>query len=140
MQTYRHIFGNRPISEPCIPESHDAGTSRLGCHTIFGTESNVLTQTKSIFDQLELGVRRLEIRPTLTADTLACGHYTGEAEKKIGWQRGSCLEIKEVVDDLNHFTKDNAELVIVDITHFQRIIIDDPISSTRMAKAAGCSN
>ena len=137
MQMHRHLFGDRPLSELCIPGSHDAGTSRRSFGTTFGTESNVLTQIKSIFDQLELGVRRLDIRPMLanpsgeTVTSWSCGHYTGEAEGKIGWQGANCVPIKEVVDDLNRFTKDNAELVIVDISHVYRIFINNPISSTK---------
>ena len=137
MQTHRNIFGNRPISDICFPGSHDAGMYRLGYHTTFGTESNVLTQTRSIFDQLEFGVRYLDIRPTFTSEGLqspvhlACGHYTGEGEDKIGWQGGDGVLIKEMVDDLNRFTRDNAELVILEIKNINRIIIDNPISSTQ---------
>lgn len=138
MQTHRNVFGDRPISELCIPHSHDAGASRLGYSTSFGTESNVLTQTRSIFDQLELGTRRLDIRPYLTSPgpgkepgDWACGHFTGEAQDTIGWQGANCLEIQEVVDDMNRFTQDNAELIIVDITHTSCIFIKNPISSTR---------
>lgn len=133
-KAHLRLFGDRPISDLYIPGSHDAGASRLGLHPIFGTESNVLTQPRSIF---ELEVRRTDIRPTLTSQipsagpgNLACGHHTGKAEK-IGRQGGNYLEIREAIDDLNHFTKDNAELVIVDITHFYRISIDNPTKSTR---------
>ncbi|PPQ74029.1 hypothetical protein CVT24_012625 [Panaeolus cyanescens] len=137
MQTHRPIFGELPISELCMPGSHDAGTYRRGYHTIFGTESNVITQTRSIFDQLELGVRYFDIRPCLTSPkpnaepgNWACGHFTGEASDKIGWQGANCMEIREVIDEVNRFTQDNAELVIVEISHIYRVFIDNPKSST----------
>ncbi|TFK64716.1 PLC-like phosphodiesterase [Pluteus cervinus] len=143
MQTHRHLFGDRPLYELCIPASHDAGTYRREFGTSHGTESNVLTQTKSIFDQLELGVRRLDIRPTRAtpdSELIArwnCGHYTGEAADKIGWQGGSCVPMQEFVDDLNRFTKDNAELVIVDISHVYNIVIKNPRSSIEVGVQEG---
>ncbi|PPQ72647.1 hypothetical protein CVT24_012647 [Panaeolus cyanescens] len=139
MQIHRHIFGDLPISELCIPASHDAGTYRRGFHTAFGTESNVFTQSRSIFDQLELGVRCFDIRPYLTCPApgttpghWACGHYTEgeEIEKIIGWQGANCVEIQEVIDDINRFTKDNAELVVLEIDHVFHVVIDNPISTT----------
>ncbi|PPQ64851.1 hypothetical protein CVT24_008215 [Panaeolus cyanescens] len=140
MQMHRHIFGGEPLTMLCMPASHDAGTYRRGYHTTFGTESNVLTQTRSIFDQLELGVRYFDIRPHLTSPepnagpgNWACGHYTGEAKAALGWQGANCMEIREVVDELNRFTQDNAELIFVEITHIHRIFINNPISSTERA-------
>ena len=137
MQQHRATFGKRPISKLCIPESHDAGTSVLRHSSKYGKESQVLTQTKSIYEQLNLGVRRLDIRPALTTgggtfwdnpfgnsfEDLACGHWTGEA-MPLGWQGGNCVKIRDLVTDLNRFTKDNAELVFVDINHYYRIHLE----------------
>ncbi|KAI0771441.1 PLC-like phosphodiesterase [Irpex lacteus] len=137
MQTHLHVLGDLPLSKVCLPASHDAGTYRLGWHTSFGTESNVLTQTRSIFDQLELGVRYLEVRPVLTSPApgkppglWAAGHYTGEGADKVGWQGGNCMELREIIDEVNRFTQDNPELVFVEISHLHRITIDNPLSSS----------
>jgi len=137
MQHHLPVVGDLPVSQLCMPASHDAGTYRLGYHTSFGTESNVLTQTCSISDQLELGVRYFDIRPALTSPEpgqgpgrWAAGHYTGEAEGKIGWQGGNGVEIEEVIGQINNFTRERAELVIVEISHIYRVFIDNPISST----------
>src|SRR5688572_604235 len=123
MQTHREAFGPRQLYKLCIPNSHDAGTYRLEYGTTGGGKGPVLTQTKSIREQLELGVRRFDIRPTFanlpgTAEfSWNCGHYTGQAAGKIGWQGGSCAPIQEVVNQINDFTNDHAELIILDITH-----------------------
>ncbi|KAF4450564.1 PLC-like phosphodiesterase [Fusarium austroafricanum] len=136
MQTHRDAFGSRPLYKLCIPNSHDAGTYRLDYGTSGGGKGPVLTQTKSILEQLNIGVRRFDIRPTFanrpgTAEfSWHCGHYTGEAADKIGWQGGSCASIQEVVNQVNEFTKDNAELIILDISHTYAINISNPISST----------
>ena len=141
MQEHRNILGHRCLRDICIPGSHDSGTYRLDFGTIGGKPGPVLTQTRSIFDQLELGVRRFDLRPTLAnrpgrpEDGIPqfswnCGHYTGEGGN-IGWQGGSCGLISEVISDINRFTKDNAELIILDVTHVACIFILDPISSQK---------
>ncbi|KZV66212.1 PLC-like phosphodiesterase [Peniophora sp. CONT] len=136
MQTHLHAIGDLPLSKLCIPASHDAGVYRLGVHTSFGTESNVLTQTRSIFDQLELGVRYFDIRPVLTSPApgqppvkWATGHYTGEGKDKIGWQGGNGVDLDEIIADVNRFTQENAELVFIEIGHLLRLTIDNPTKS-----------
>ncbi|KZV59337.1 PLC-like phosphodiesterase [Peniophora sp. CONT] len=133
MQTHLHAIGDLPLFKICIPASHDAGVYRVGLSTSYGTQSNVLTQTRSIFDQLELGVRYLDIRPTLTSSApgrppapWATGHYT---DTKVGWQGGNGADLDEIIADVNRFTSENAELVFVEISHLQRLTIDNPVSS-----------
>ena len=49
-------FGGLPLSELCIPGLHNAGNLYLDFDTTCVTGNNVLTQTQSIFEQLELNV------------------------------------------------------------------------------------
>ncbi|KAI5463729.1 hypothetical protein BGZ63DRAFT_403006 [Mariannaea sp. PMI_226] len=141
MQEHRDVLGERKLSEICLPASHDAGTYRLEHGTVGGSKGTVLTQTKSISEQLELGVRRLDIRPTLTIVPgehseakrrmeafWHCGHYTGEGKDMVGWQGGSCAPITEVVDHINRFTENNAELIIVDISHVYALEMNPSIT------------
>ncbi|CAH0056153.1 unnamed protein product [Clonostachys solani] len=134
MQTHRQALGKTPLRDICLPSSHDSGTYRLEFGTTGGGKGTVLTQTKTIFEQLELGVRRFDIRPTLANNPAQgsnpkfswnCGHYTPEGADKVGWQGGSCAPIDEVVGHINRFTENNAELIIVDITHVMSLLITD---------------
>ncbi|KAJ4207675.1 hypothetical protein NW759_013907 [Fusarium solani] len=131
MQKHRNLIGNRTLSQICLPSAHDAGTYHLRFGTAGGGKNVVLTQTKSISDQLHLGVRHLDIRATyaLLPDSLHnslsgtqtgwyCGHYTPEGQKfGVGWQGGSGASIDELVEQVNEYTRDHAELVILKISH-----------------------
>ncbi|PPQ70197.1 hypothetical protein CVT24_003913 [Panaeolus cyanescens] len=130
MMNHRKVFGDRPISELCLPGSHNAGSFRRGYHTVYGTEHNVVSQTRPIFDQLELGVRCLDIRPCLTSPkpnappgNWACGNFTGPAVDKVQWQGANGIELHDAIDDINRFTQDNIEVVFVEITRVYRVFI-----------------
>ncbi|RSL48410.1 hypothetical protein CEP54_012939 [Fusarium duplospermum] len=131
MQRHLHLIGNRPLSQICVPSAHDAGTYHLRFGTVGGGKNVVLTQTKSMLDQLHLGVRHLDIRATYailpdsfhdplngTRTGWYCGHYTPQGQKfGIGWQGGSGASIDELVQQVNEYTRDHAELVILKISH-----------------------
>ncbi|KAJ7735887.1 PLC-like phosphodiesterase [Mycena metata] len=126
MQHNLAVLGSRPLGEICLPGAHDAGAFKLEFGTtVGGIESNVLTQTLSIYGQLEHGVRWMEIRPFLlrqkhlfgaTEANWYCGHFSpiGYA---LDWQGGCGATIDEVVADVNKFTSEHRELVILDISH-----------------------
>jgi hypothetical protein len=57
------------------------------------------------------------------------GHYTDTGT--LAWQGGSYAPIDDVVNDINRFTRDNPELVILEISHVNRIFINGQASSTR---------
>ncbi|EEU36241.1 uncharacterized protein NECHADRAFT_87106 [Fusarium vanettenii 77-13-4] len=118
MQNHRHLIGDRILSKICLPSAHDAGTYHLRFGTVGG-------------DQLHLGVRHLDIRATYaflpgsfhrpfsgTQSGWYCGHYTPEGQKfGVGWQGGSGASIDELVEQVNEYTRDHAELVILKISH-----------------------
>jgi len=138
MQTHLGTIGHRLLSQLCIPGSHDSGTCRLGFHTEFVDEDMIVTQTKTIFEQLELGVRRFDIRPCLAGPKLikgpqewVIGHWEVPWETEgHGWQGGNCLTMEEVIGDLNRFTEENAEVIIVEISHEYHIYSDNFDSTT----------
>lgn len=131
MQQHLNLLRNRTLSQICLPSAHDAGTYHLRFGTAGGGKNVVLTQTKSISDQLHLGVRHLDIRATYailpasfhnslsgTQTGWYCGHYTPEGQKfGIGWQGGSGASIDELVEQVNEYTRDHAEVVIIKISH-----------------------
>ncbi|KAJ4319080.1 hypothetical protein N0V84_006534 [Fusarium piperis] len=131
MQKHRHIIGNRTLSQICLPSAYDACTYHLRFGTLGGGKNVVLTQTKSILDQLRLGVRHLDIRATYallpdyfcnsltnTQTGWYCGHYTPGGQKfGVGWQGGSGASISELVEQVNEYTRHHAELVILKISH-----------------------
>ncbi|KAJ3946439.1 hypothetical protein N0V92_013402 [Colletotrichum tropicale] len=131
MQLHNATLGNLPLKHITLPSSHDAGASYVhnNLRTELGLDDMVLTQTRSILDQLNLGVRYLDIRPVLTSKSGAqdapswhCGHYTNVGDA-VGVQGASCVPIQKVVDDINMFTRKNPELVVIHIKRTQRIHI-----------------
>ena len=108
----------------CLPTAHDAGAYHIQWSTTFGLDSNVVTQKKTILQQLELGVRRFDIRPKLipkSGKPWSCGHGTDTGLGPLGWQGGLGATIQSVVDDINTFTKGREELIFLDIHEIQRI-------------------
>ncbi|KAH0422952.1 hypothetical protein CcaCcLH18_12504 [Colletotrichum camelliae] len=131
MQLHNATLGNLPLKHITLTCSHDAGTSYVhnNLRTELGLDDMVLTQTRSILDQLNLGVRYLDIRPVLTSKSGTqddpswyCGHYTNVGDA-IGVQGASCVPIQKVVDDINTFTRNNPELLVIHIKRTQRIHI-----------------
>jgi len=107
----------------------------MGYSSGFGTESNTITQTKPIFGQLELGARWLDIRPALTSQGTdqppgewACEHFTATNDW-LGWQGANGQSIRDVVDDVNRFTDENPELVVIDVSHIYRIFLLNKLST-----------
>ena len=95
-------------------------------HTIFGTKANVVTQSKTIYEQLELGVRKFDIRPKLVPSIglpWSCGHGTDDPNLGVlGWQGGLGASIQDVVRDINRFTEDKAELIFLEVNEINVII------------------
>ncbi|KAJ7042970.1 PLC-like phosphodiesterase [Mycena alexandri] len=121
MQHNLAILGSRPLGEICLP-----GAFKLELGTnVGGIKSNVITQTLSIYDQLEHSVRWFDIRPFLlrqktsfgrTESNWYCGHFS-DLKSPLNWQGGCGATIDEVVADVNRFTSEHRELVILDISH-----------------------
>ncbi|XP_014291092.1 uncharacterized protein [Halyomorpha halys] len=108
-------LGTRPLKQISIPGSHDAGMSKLDGHTAFGRACNVLTQSHSIGKQLNLGIRYFDIRPVIgNGGKFLTGHYT---EIPGSWQGGNGQSIASIINDLNVFTKDHNELIMIKLSH-----------------------
>ncbi|KAF8645875.1 hypothetical protein AX16_007533 [Volvariella volvacea WC 439] len=116
MQTNISTLGIRTLRRLCIPGSHDTGMSRLTGGTAFAFNCNVLTQRRPIIDQLRLGARWFDIRPVITAGNFSTGHYSEVVDDKT-WQGGNGQPMDEVIDQINEFTRDNKELIILELSH-----------------------
>ncbi|EJF62069.1 hypothetical protein BD309DRAFT_874655 [Dichomitus squalens] len=102
-----------PIVPNLLAGLHDAGHYKLERSTALrGTRSN----------QLEHGVRWFDIRPFLIkaspgdSGTWRTGHFS-PLGGVLDWQGGCGASIDEVINDINNFTKDHPESIILDVTH-----------------------
>lgn len=107
----------RTLRTMCMPGSHDAGMSTFGAHTAFAYPCNTQTQTKSIADQLNLGVRYFDIRPVIsTGGNYFTGHYSnilgGHTDQGANGQ-----SIDSVVSDVNTFMDGCPDLAILMVSH-----------------------
>ncbi len=100
----------------CMPGSHDAGMSVFGKSTCFAKECNTRTQTQSILGQLNLGARYFDLRPVISGGKYFTGHYSFIGAIN-SWQGANGQSIDHVVREINEFTRENAELVILNLSH-----------------------
>ncbi|KAF3912555.1 hypothetical protein ABW20_dc0110531 [Dactylellina cionopaga] len=116
MQRNLGTLGNRPLHKISMPGSHDAGMSTITWadgipREIIGPFT--LTQARDIRGQLELGSRYFDLRPEISSGQYYTGHYGGGGSK-LG-ARGQ--KISDIIDNVNNFTAQNAELIILNLSH-----------------------
>lgn len=116
MQDNLTILGSRSLRQICIPGSHDAGMSVRASSTVGAFDCNTLTQTMSILDQLQAGVRYFDVRPVISAGEFLTGHY-GHILGDLTWQGANGQSIESVINDVNAYTAQNNELVILYLSH-----------------------
>lgn len=110
-------LADRNLRQICIPGTHNSGISRLTHQTsIFATPSRVVNQYVPIKDQLRFGVRYFDIRPLKRDSDFWAGHVS-KLGPWVGYQGGSGQSIDEIIDQINDFTNENHELIIVNISH-----------------------
>jgi hypothetical protein len=117
MQRNLSTLGHRQLRHLCIPGSHDSGMSLITGHTGFADPAIVLTQSNDIGAQLSLGARYFDIRPTLAAGAFKTGHYSKIPVDLIGWQGANGQAVQDIIRQINDFTADNAELIILNLSH-----------------------
>ncbi|KAF6797567.1 PLC-like phosphodiesterase [Colletotrichum sojae] len=112
-------IGRLTLREVCLLEAHDAGMSiaELGTRTsAVVTLENVRTQTLDVGAQLRSGARYLDVRPVVSGGRYFTGHYS-DTRSVLGWQGANGESIAEIVREVNEFTAEHAELVVVDLSH-----------------------
>ncbi|KAF0639242.1 hypothetical protein FPSE5266_02305 [Fusarium pseudograminearum] len=120
MQQCIGTLGKRPLSQLCLMGTHDSGMSTTS-HSLVPVspiDPYVLCQSEDIHGQLELGARYFDIRPQLYKKKWCTGHYTG----KVG-ARGE--SIPSIIEGVNKFTKNNAELIIINFSHSLQSDVED---------------
>lgn len=117
MSRARWAIGERTLREICIPGTHNSGMFKSTWSTTLGVRGNVLNQTKDIKTQLELGVRSFDIRPALDKDgKWFYAHHISKIDE-IGYQGALGEWIGYIVNHINEFSRDNAEVVMLNISH-----------------------
>jgi len=109
------VLGNRSLRNLCIPGSHDAGMSTLTAGTPFAKPCNTVTQTRSVLDQLHAGARYFDIRPVLSGGQLYTGHFS--PVPTLGVQGATGQSLDSIIDDVNAYTADNQELIVLYLSH-----------------------
>ncbi|MDL4912985.1 MAG: prolyl oligopeptidase family serine peptidase [Enterobacterales bacterium endosymbiont of Blomia tropicalis] len=110
--------GNKTLREICMPGTHDAGMGVFTSGTPFASPCNTVTQKKLVAGQLQLGSRYFDIRPVVSGGKFFTGHYTEiDAGLITSWQGANGQSIESVINDINEYTKENAELIILHLSH-----------------------
>jgi len=116
MQANRDIIGGRTLKQICIPGSHDAGMSIMNGGTAFATPGNCLTQKLNIGAQLAAGARYFDIRPVISGGHFKAGHYS-YVDMVLQTIGANGQYIDDITNEINAFTSQNAELIILKLSH-----------------------
>ena len=112
MQDNLPMLRDLALRHLCISGSHDSGMSFVNRSTAFANACNTVTQTVGILGQLIAGARYFDIRAVVgNGDQLLTGHYTETGI--FGMQRANGQSIESIVADVNQFTAQNAELIVL---------------------------
>lgn len=112
-------IGHLTLRQACLLESHDAGMSLADLATrtsAFVTPDNVRTQTLPVGAQLRAGARYFDVRPVVSRGAFFTGHYS-DTHSVLGWQGANGESVAEIVRQVNDFTAEHAELVVLDLSH-----------------------
>ncbi|MEM6717971.1 MAG: hypothetical protein AAF611_01515 [Bacteroidota bacterium] len=118
------LLGTKELSELCIPGTHHAGMNVKTSNTFGATACNVLTQTRNVREQLQLGVRYLDISPVLKEGYYFAGNYR-KIEAIYAWQGATGQSIEHIIEDINAFTLVRQELVILNLSNSLNTDVED---------------
>lgn len=117
MQGLLPVIGNKPLRHISMPASHDAGMSVITGGTAFGNAADCQTQTKNIGDQLTFGSRFFDLRPVISGGRFVSGHYSDTGVNPISWQGANGQYFDDIIAEVNAFTANHNELVILSVSH-----------------------
>lgn len=118
MQSNLNKMGGKTLRQLCLPGTHDAGMGIFSSGTPFASVCNTVTQTSQVLGQLQLGSRYFDIRPVVSAGEYYTGHYTEiDVLGLKSWQGANGQSIESVINDVNEYTENNAELIILHLSH-----------------------
>lgn len=114
MQQGMGSLGNRTLKQICMPGSHDAGMGTFKAGTVGAHFANSQTQYLDIYGQLMAGSRYFDIRPVISSGQWVAGHYS---EVENVWLGGNGQALSDMIKQINDFTKQYKELVIINLSH-----------------------
>ncbi|KAL5118019.1 hypothetical protein ACEQ8H_004003 [Pleosporales sp. CAS-2024a] len=98
--------------------SHDAGMSTFNPGTIGANFANTQTQYLDISGQLLAGSRYFDLRPVLSNGQWVSGHYSAlENDVQDIWVGGNGQSIADIIRQINEFTAQYQELIIINLSH-----------------------
>ncbi len=112
-------LANRTLKTICMPGSHDAGMGTFSPGTVGAHFANTQTQYLDIKGQLMAGSRFFDLRPVISNGDWVAGHYSGldvPGEDHV-WVGGNGQSIADIVKQVNDFTAEYRELVIINLSH-----------------------
>ncbi|HLP03998.1 MAG TPA: hypothetical protein VK152_01090 [Paludibacter sp.] len=116
MENIYSSIKDKRLKEICIPGSHDAGMYTFGTHTALVSECNTVTQSNNTYNQLMLGTRYFDLRPVISGGSFKAGHFS--SIDQLGITQGATGGyFDSIVNDINRFTANHKELIIIDISH-----------------------
>jgi hypothetical protein len=114
MQQSLGSLGNRTLRQICMPGSHDAGMSTFKPGTVGAHFANTQTQYLDFYQQLMMGSRYFDLRPVISNGQWVAGHYSKLDQV---WLGGNGQSISDIISQVNQFTSQNKELVIINLSH-----------------------
>ncbi|KAF2473247.1 PLC-like phosphodiesterase [Lindgomyces ingoldianus] len=114
MQQGLGSLGNRTLKQICMPGSHDAGMSTYKPGTIGANFANTQAQYLDLYQQLMTGSRYFDLRPVISNGQWVSGHYS---EVEGVWLGGNGQSLSDMVKQINDFTSQYKELIIINLSH-----------------------
>ena len=107
------LLGSYSLRQISMPASHDAGMYALSGCTAGANSCNTQTQTNTILQQLQAGIRYFDIRPVIYSKTLYTGHYNLSLGAGCN---GAALD--DVLTDVLTFMGSSNDLAILKFSHY----------------------
>ena len=118
MQQSMGSLANRTLKHICMPGSHDAGMSSFRPGTVGAHFANTQTQYLDFYQQLMAGSRFFDLRPVISGGQWVAGHYSAiRNDVEDIWLGGNGQSIADVIRQVNDFTAQYKELVIINLSH-----------------------
>ncbi|MFD2573188.1 hypothetical protein ACFSUS_21275 [Spirosoma soli] len=109
------LLGNQPLNHIVMPAAHDAGMCQLQNCSIGANTCNTQTQTLTILEQLQNGIRYFDLRPVISGGTLYTGHYSHSVIGFLGCC-GPALTV--ILEQVSTFMQSSHDLVILKFSHY----------------------
>ncbi|KAF2033571.1 PLC-like phosphodiesterase [Setomelanomma holmii] len=118
MQQSMGSLANRTLKHICMPGSHDAGMSVLKSGTAGVHFANTQAQYLDFYQQLMAGSRYFDLRPVISGGQWVAGHYSAiRNDIEDIWVGGNGQSIADTIRQVNDFTAQYKELVIINLSH-----------------------